>query len=202
MQPRQGLIRLATPLLGAYNMWQRILLTLAACALSIAAHAADVQTDYNTEQDFSQLHYYEWQAQDDNIDSAFTAITADTARSLLSYSLDRQMAAASEKFPADFLVRYYIKTVKKLIDDRPHVGIGMGGFNDHMGGGVSFSFPLGGNDLDQTAQVVVDFLDPKTQQLMWRGSLVTSVSSKSTQANQKQLQKAFDAILKKFPPQR
>lgn len=182
-------------------MWQRTLFMLAAFALSIAAYAADVQTDYDTEKDFSQFHYYAWQAQNDNVDTTFTALSADAAKDLLGYSLDRQMAAASEKFPADFLVRLYIKGVKKLVDDRPHVGVGMGGFNDHMGGGVSFSFPLGGNDLDQTAQIVIDFLDPKTQQLVWRGSLVTSVSSKSMQANQKQLQKAFDEILKRFPPQ-
>lgn len=181
-------------------MWQRALLTLAAFALSIAAHAVDVQTDYDSEKDFSQFHYYQWQPLNDSIDSSFTALNADATKDLLSYSLDRQMAAASEKFPADFLVRYYIKSVKKIVDDRPRVGVGMGGFNDHMGGGVSFSFPLGGNDLDQPAQIVVDFLDPKTQQLVWRGSLTTNVSSKSTQANQKQLQKAFDEILKRFPP--
>ncbi len=181
-------------------MWQRALSVLAALAMSIAVHAADVQTDYDTEKDFSEFHYYAWQTQSDNIDAALTAITADKVKELLSYSLDRQMAPASDKFPADFLVRYYIKTIKKLVDDRPRVGIGMGGFSDHMGGGVSFSLPLGGNDLDQNAQIVIDFLDPKTQQLVWRGSLTTGVSSKSIQANQKQLQKAFDEILKNFPP--
>jgi hypothetical protein len=181
-------------------MWQRLLTLITALTFSIVAHTADVQTDYDTEKDFSQFHYYQWQTQSENIDASFTALNADTAKDLLSYSLDKYMAAASEKFPADFFVRFFINTVKKMVDDRPRIGIGMGGFNDRMGGGVSFSFPLGGNDLDQTAQIVIDFLDPKTQQLIWRGSVVTSVSSKSMQANQKQLQKAFDEILKRFPP--
>lgn len=186
-------------------MWQRALLILAVFTLSSSvAHATDVQTDYDTEKDFSQFHYYEWQAQSDSIDSAFSALSPDTAKEFLAYSLDRQMAEASEKFPADFLVRYYIKGVPKLVDDRPRVGVGMGGYNGNggsgMGGGISFSFPLGGNDLDQNAQIIIDFLDPKTQQLLWRGSVVMGVSSKSTQANQKQLQKAFDEILKRFPP--
>lgn len=181
-------------------MWQRALITLAAFTLSIAAHAVDVQTDYDTAKDFSQLHYYEWQAQSDSIDPTFTALSADDTKNLLSYSLDRQMAQASEKFPADFLVRYYVKGVKNIVDNRPRVGVGMGGFNNSVGGGVSFSFPLGGNNLDQTAQIIIDFLDPKTQQLIWRGSLITNISSKSAQANQKPLQKAFDEILKRFPP--
>jgi hypothetical protein len=183
-------------------MWQRASFTLVALAFGIASHAADVQTDYDTEKDFSQFHYYQRQSQSDNIDTEFTAVNTDTTKELLSYSLDRQMAAASEKFPADFIVRLYIKTVKKLVDDRPRVGIGMGGFNNNMGGGVSFSFPLGGNDLDQDAQIIIDFLDPKTQQLLWRGSLTTRLSSKSISSNQKQLQKAFDAILKEFPPRK
>jgi len=185
-------------------MWQRFLPLITALIFPIAAHAADVQTDYDTEKDFSQLHYYQWQSQRDNIDAAFSALSTDTAKEFLSYSLDRQMAPASEQFPADFLVRYYIKSVQKLVDDRPHVGVGVGGYNGSMssgmGGGVSFSFPLGGNDLDQNAQIIVDFLDPKTQQLLWRGSTMVGVSSKSQQANQKQLQKAFNEILKKFPP--
>ena len=181
-------------------MWQRLSLTVAALTFAVMTNAVDVQTDYDTEKDFSQFHYYQWQPQTDSIDNTLTVLSADQIKDLLSYSLDRQMAAASEKFPADFLVRYYIKSVKKLTDDRPRVGIGMGGFGDSMGGGVSFSFPFGGNDLDQNAQIIVDFLEPKTQRLLWRGSAVTGISSSSTQANEKQLQKAFDEMLKKFPP--
>ena len=181
-------------------MPQRILLTLAALTLSIAARAADVQYDYDTERDFSQFHFYEWQAQADSIDESFKLLSIDQLKELLGYNLDRQMEHASEKSPANFLVRFYIKPMKKFVDDRPRIGLGMGGFNDSMGGGVSFSFPLGGNDLDQTAQIVIDFLDVKTQQLVWRGSVVTNLSSTSVAANQKQMQKAFEAILKKFPP--
>jgi hypothetical protein len=182
-------------------MWQRALLALAAFILSFAAHAADVQTDYDTEKDFSQFHYYDWQTQTDNVDSAFNTLSADQLKDLLAYSLDRQLMQAGAQHPADFLVRYYIKQTKKAVDDRPQLGVGVGGFNDNMGGGVSFSFPLGNIDLDTPAQIIIDFLDPKTQQLVWRGSMMTSLSSKSTQANQTQLQKVFDEILKKFPPE-
>lgn len=181
-------------------MWHRIFTIITALTFSLAAHAADVQTDYDTEKDFSQLHYYEWQAQTDSIDESFKLLSNDQIKDLLSFNLDRQVTQASEKFPADFLVRYYIKPVKKVVDDRPRIGIGMGGFNDNVGGGVSFSFPLGGNNLDQPAQVVVDFLDLKTQQLLWRGSVVTNLSSTSVPANQGQLGKAFAEIMKKFPP--
>lgn len=190
---------MATLIIEIRTMWQRTLLILTALTLSWTALASDVQTDYDTEKDFSQFHYYAWQPQSDNIDSEFHALSADQLKDLLGYSLDRQLAPASEKFPADFLVRYYIKFVKKMVDDRPRVGVGMGGFNDNMGGGVSFNFPIGGSN-DQPAHIIIDFLDPKTQQLLWRGTVATNLNSASVQANQKQLQKAFDEILKRFPP--
>ncbi len=182
-------------------MSQRLLSVLAALLLSVTAHAADVQYDYDTSRDFSGYRYYAWQEQSDIVDESFKLLSIDQLKELLGYNLDQRLESASEKSPADFLVRLYIKPMKKLVDDRPRIGLGMGGFNDGMGGGISFSFPLGGSDLDQSAQIVIDFLDPKTQQLVWRGSLVTNLSSTSVAANQKQLQKAFEAILKKFPPQ-
>lgn len=153
-------------------MWKRLLLTLATLALSTAARAADVQYDYDTGRDFSQLHYYAWQEQSDSIDESFKLLSVDQVKELLSFNLDRHIEPASPTSPANFLVRFYIKPMKKFVDDRPSIGLGMGGFNDSMGGGVSFRIPLGGNDLDQTTQVVIDFLDAKTQQLVWRGSLV------------------------------
>ncbi len=181
-------------------MWQRIRLALAIFTLSMAANAADVQTDYDTARDYSQLRYYGWEMASENIDASFKLLSTDQLKDLLGFNLERQLEPASEKAPADVLVRLYLKPFKKLVDDRPRVGIGMGGFSDHMGGGVAFSIPLGGSDLDQPAQIVIDFLDPKTQQLMWRGSVVTTLSSTSVASNQKQLEKAFRAILSKFPP--
>ena len=180
-------------------MWRRLLL-IAALFSSVQLYAASVEVDYDTNADLSQLHYYQWLNPNYGIDEKFNTLNDDAVKQALSFSLDRQMAMASDQHPADVSVRYYIKPVKKLVDDRPRVGIGMGGFGSNVGGGVSFSFPLGGNDLDQQAHVVVDFLDPKTQKLLWRGSLITGMSSTSTQVNQKQLQKATDEILNKFPP--
>lgn len=185
-------------------MWRRFLLipafVFATLCGSMHVHAASVETDYDTSADLSQLHYYQWSNPNDGIDAKFSTLNDDAVKQALSFSLDRQMAMASDEHPADVLVRYYIKPVKKIVDDRPRVGIGVGGYGSNVGGGFSFNFPLGGNNLDQQAHVVVDFLEPKTQKLLWRGSLITGMSSTSAQINQKQLQKATDEILNKFPP--
>lgn len=180
-------------------MWRHLLL-IAAFLVAMPLHAADVQTDYDSSVDLGKVQHYQWLKQTDGIDAQFSTLTDDMVREILTSSLDRQLQPASDKFPADVLVRYYIRPVKKLVDDRPRLGIGIGGFGSNVGGGVSLNFPLGGNDLDQQAHVVIDFLDPKTKRLIWRGSIVTGLSSKSSSTNQKQLQKAADAILRKFPP--
>lgn len=172
---------------------------LATMLLSALATAASVQTDYDTAQDFSQLRSYQWAPQTDNIDTTFALLTDASIKDTFSWSIERTLTLASNN-PPDVLIRYYIKNMKKLVDDRPRLGIGMGGFGDNVGGGVSFSIPLGGNDLDQNAQVVIDIIDPKTQKLLWRGSVATGMSSTSNQTNQKQLQKAADDIFKQFPP--
>ncbi len=180
-------------------MWRRFLLVALLCTAA-AAHAATVEIDYDTSADFSRFNYYQWQEQSDNVDAMFAMLGSGNIQDAITPSLDQRVTIANAQHPADFLVRYYLREVKKMVDDRPRVGIGIGGGSSNVGGGFSFSFPLGGDNLDKQAHVVIDFVDAKTQKLMWRGSLVTGLSSTSTEINQRQVQKAAAEILKKFPP--
>jgi hypothetical protein len=77
-----------------------------------------------------------------------------------------------------------------------------GGGGNYSGGGISFSFPLGGNDLDRQGQLIIDFLEPGSRRLLWRGSQVIGMSSSSSQLNERQLNKAASEILKQFPPRK
>lgn len=181
-------------------MLKRLVL-LTALLITSPLYAASVETDYDTSANFSHFAYYQLQAQNDNIDTMYSMLGSGNIEDALTPSLDQRLSPANAQHPTDLLVRYYIRDVKKIVDDRPRVGIGMGSMGDNIGGGFSFSFPLGGDKLDKQAQVVIDFIDAKTQKLLWRGSLVTGMSSTSTEINQRQVQKAAAEILKKFPPQ-
>lgn len=181
-------------------MLKRLVL-LTALLITSPLYAASVETDYDTSANFSHFAYYQLQAQSDNIDTMYSMLGSGNIEDALTPSLDQRLSPANAQHPTDLLVRYYIRDVKKIVDDRPRVGIGMGSMGDNIGGGFSFSFPLGGDKLDKQAQVVIDFIDAKTQKLLWRGSLVTGMSSTSTEINQRQVQKAAAEILKKFPPQ-
>lgn len=178
----------------------RCIFMAALLAAGMPASAASVETDYDTAADFGNFTSYRWQEQKDNVDAAFATLGSGNIQDALAANLDRQMNPASADHPASVLVRYYIREVKKVVDDRPRVGIGMGGINNSVGGGFSFSFPLGGDNLDKQANVIIDFLDPKTEKLVWRGSTVTGLSSSSPEINQRQIQKAAQEILKRFPP--
>lgn len=181
-------------------MLKRLLL-LAALTITSPLYAASVETDYDTNADFSHLNYYRWQEQSDNVDTMYSMLGNGNIEDALTPSLDQHLILANAQHPSDVLVRYYIRDAQQLVDDRPRVGIGMGSYNDNVGGGFSFSFPLGGDKLDKQAHVIIDFIDAKTHKLLWRGSLVTGMSSTSTEINQRQVQKAAAEILKKFPPQ-
>jgi hypothetical protein len=187
-------------------MWpHRIFLSLATLLIGAMAFAANVETDYDVQYEFGNARYYQWSEQSDNIDEAYSALPRDNLKLGLEQTLDQTLVMASGEHKPDLLVRYYVRDVEKLVDDRPRVGIGMGGgsggYGDsYSGGGISFSFPLGGNDLDRQAQLVIDFLEPGSQRLLWRGSLLTGMSSSSSQVNERQLNKAALEILKRFPP--
>jgi hypothetical protein len=180
-------------------MWQRLLL-IGALLFSGAAFCASVETDYDISFNFGNLRYYQWLDATDNIDEAFAGLPKDNIKLGLEQNLDSILNPANAEHKADMLVRFYIKSVKKLVDDGPRVGVGMGGFGGYTGGGISFCFPLGGGGLDQQAQIVIDFLEPTSQRLLWRGSLITGMSSSSAQVNERQVNKAAAEILKQFPP--
>lgn len=179
---------------------QRVILLIATLLVSVAGWCAGVETDYDVQFEFGNLRYYQWAEPAENIEDAYSTLPKDNIKLGLEQTLDQTLVAASAEHKADLLVRYYVKDVKKLVDDRPRVGVGMGGFGGNTGGGISFSFPMGGDNLDRQAQIIIDILEPQTQRLLWRGSQIVGMSSSSAQVNERQINKAAMEILKQFPP--
>src|SRR5690606_30732000 len=143
----------------------RSLLWTVLLCLTTLAQAASVEIDYDTNADFSGFTYYEFKATADNVDPEFAMLGSGNIQDALVPALEQSRVAASATHPADFLVSYQIRTAKKMVDDRPRVGVGIGGMGSNVGGGFSFSLPLGGDKFDTEAHVVSGFLDPVTQKL-------------------------------------
>lgn len=179
-------------------MWKRIFVLFGLLALAAGCQSNKVETDYDTHADFTRLQRYQLQEKPENIEAQFEPLLSGRLKTALDQRLSAQFSPVADK--PDFLVRYYVKKVEKVVDDRPRAGIGIGGFGSNVGGGISLSLPLGGNKFDQQAQIIVDFIDPASQQLLWRGNTVVDLSSSDPEANTQQVQKAVNEILKNYPP--
>jgi len=180
-------------------MWKRVAVLVGLLATA-GCQSTNVKTDYDTSADFSQLHRYQIQAEANNIDAQFEPLLDNRVKTALEDSLLSQFNPATETEKPDFLVRYYARPVKQPVDDRPQMGIGVGSYGGSIGTGISMSFPLGGSALDQQAEIVIDFLEPGSQKLLWRGSRAVALSSSQPDLNTQQVAKAVAEILREFPP--
>jgi hypothetical protein len=186
-------------------MWKRLVIgkriaIVFAVLIAAGCQSKNVNTDYDTSADFSQLRRYQFQDDKDNVDKQFEPLLSGRVKNALEQSLAAQFNLAKPNEAPDFRVRYFVKPVEKKVDDRPKLGIGLGGFGGNVGGGISLGIPLGGNKLDQQAQIVVDFVHPTSGQLLWRGNTVVGLSSSEPETNDKQVQQGVNEILKEFPP--
>lgn len=181
-------------------MWKRIAVLLG-LLLASGCQSTNVKTDYDTGADFSRFHHYRLQGESGDIDTQFQPLLGDRLKTALEDNLANQFDVTAAGEQPDFLVRYYARPVKKLVDDRPQMGVGVGSYGGNFGTGVSLSFPLGGDRFDQQAEIVVDFLDPTSKKLLWRGTRTVDLSSSQPELNSQQVGRAVAEILRQFPPQ-
>lgn len=180
-------------------MWKRIAVLLG-ILITAGCQSTNVNTDYDTGANFDQFHRYQWQDEKNNIDSQYEPLLGNRVKLALEDQLANQFDKVPEGEKPDFLVRYYVRPVQKVVDDRPQMGVGVGSYGGSFGTGVSMTFPIGGNRFDQQADIIVDFLDPSSQKLLWRGTRSVDLSSSQPQLNEQQVGRAVAEILRQFPP--
>lgn len=89
--------------------------------------------------------------------------------------------------PPEFLVTYHVKTQQKL--DVQQVGYG-------------FGWGLGGTDVYQYTEgtIIVDFIDPRTNQAFWRGT-ASDVVNQPEMPDVGKLDKAVAKLVNQYPSQ-
>jgi len=100
----------------------------------------------------------------------------------------------------DFMVAYYASATQKL--DVSYWDYGYS-FYPRWWGGVGPGWGAGDPTVTQYTQgtVIVDVVDPRTKELLWRGSGVATVSDDQAKYEQ-DLWKTVTAVLEKFPQAR
>ncbi len=168
--------------------------------LLLAACAGGPTVDYDPATDFSRYQRYHWLDERSGVSDQFDPLLAKRVKVAIDEQLKARFTAAGSADNADFLVRYFVSSSAKVADSKARGNVGLGSFGGNVGMGVSLGFPLGGTRVERQAQVLVDFLDPSTQELTWRGSEIVTLRGDDPAELTQQVQAVVAAILNKFPP--
>jgi hypothetical protein len=174
-------------------------------ATTLACSGIKVRTAVSPDANFTALHTFQVLP----VPQSRTPSSGDTNDPMLVNSISNRALCSDlvQGFQArgyviadsnpDFAVAYYASTREKLDVTDWDYGYA---FQPYWWGG----WGAGMEPMDQTVTqytqgtVVVDVLDSKTKELLWRGSGVARVSDNQKEYEQ-ELQKAVTAILDKFP---
>ncbi len=162
-----------------------------------------VYTDYDPGLDFSHYDTYAWMP-DKTEETGDYRVDNDLVQRRVLQALVNQLELAGfrevSEAEADFWIAYRVDVLDKtqISSSGSYVTYGQGGRGRY--GGVGYG---GGVDsYDYTEGVLVlDFIDPKTEELVWRGTAERRVdAAKGPQKSEERINLAFAKILERFPP--
>lgn len=173
-----------------------------------ACSSVSVSTDYDQDADFSELKGFNWLPESAVVEKESAYLNNRIMDVRITKAIDKQLVAQGFKFAstADFYINYSITSEKKT-DIRsydnysgygPSWGWGVG--YGHRGMSLSASTETRIDEYQQ-GSLIIDVIDPKSLELIWRG-----VGSKrlpeSTDAAEmdKLVANIVQSILEKFPP--
>jgi hypothetical protein len=175
---------------------------LAVLTAAPAAYAAKPNIQWNKDYDFSQLKTYAWQdptapslAQSNPFMHKF--IQDEIEKRLTAAGLAKTAAGAAP----DVWVTYHGAVQNNVELHSDSFGYGFGGYG--MGGWGMYGYGAAGPVSTTTRVVeykegtlVVDIVDPRKKELIWRGSSTPILISDSNEKTQKNITKALDAMVK------
>jgi hypothetical protein len=162
-----------------------------------AAFGMSVKSDYEKNYDFSQLRTFAFKTDRASNDPLSTnTIEAGRIQTALAAQLEAHGFSQSEN--PDFIVAFYSRTRQKTQVQSTGFSPGFGGFGYGRGFGWGYGIPGGGRwrwgfgpDIWTTNYtqgcVMADVIDPRTNELVWRGVVkdtVNGIGQSEKQANQ------------------
>ncbi|QXP70899.1 DUF4136 domain-containing protein [Polaribacter sp. R2A056_3_33] len=162
-----------------------ILLLLMSCSTS------KVITDYDENTNFKKYKTY---AFFDDIGAGLNEFDVDRAADALFEEMGELGFNEVEK--PDFYINFKAKTSAPKVTNTIAIGLGSGGRNGGIG--VSGGIPIGGKKLDE--EIMVEFVDAKTNELFWEGILTSTIKEKrSPEKRILYFKEIFNKILQSYP---
>ena len=151
-----------------------------------------VKSDYDREVDFANYKTYDWMAQPQKSSSdplAQNTLLEKRIKNAVEKELTAMGYQKQTTGKPDFLIVYYIGVEDKL----DVTSYGYGYWRRYHG--------AGGVDVRQYKEgtLILDIIDPKLDQLVWRGWYVDAVDDR--EIGMEKIRKAIQHVLEEFPPQ-
>ena len=173
-----------------------MILTLAGCS------SLKVSSDYNPEVDFSQYGTYYWLPAPDPTDKTKGPENDGLINQRIEKAVDdvlktKGMRRVMKRADASLLVTEHINVKQKLRVNTTNYGYGYGRWG-YWGGPGYVDTRVGQY---QQGTLVLDFIDAKKNELVWRGTAQSRIREMKTPAErEKSVRAAVAAILAKYPP--
>jgi len=168
-----------------------------------------VTTDYDPLTDFSGYRTYAWLPEPPERSGDYRVDNAIVSKRITN-AVERQLQAAgfvpSDLESASFLIAYHVALTERIditaYDNfYGYYGSYWGGYPGYYGGlGGVYSPDVYVRYYDE-GTVVLDIIDPKTRNLVWRGSAQSRVDDSDTpEERDARVNEAYRRILERFPP--
>ncbi|MDF4221364.1 DUF4136 domain-containing protein [Maribacter sp. M208] len=169
-------------------LFSMVLIVLASCG------AARVNYDYDDQTDFTSYATY-------NYFSDMETGLSELDEKRLMDALDATLGEKGFMFAEEPDMFINIKSsVYRDQASGSNVGVGLGGGNRGIGGGVSIGIPVGGPKM--TRQLQIDFVDSNKDMLIWQAISESPFREGDTpQEKSEKLQAVVDKIFSKYPPE-
>lgn len=165
--------------------------------------SVSVNRDFDSTFDFSQLKTYAWQ-HEEQPETGVPKIDNDLNDKRIRAAVEQDLAVKGfkkvDKADADCWIAYFMDFQQRIDGSGSSVSFGMGTGSAGRAGGVGWS--SGGTVSDyEEAQLMIDILNPESEEMIWRGQGRRRTSSRSSPEKMTAtVNDAVTRILKKFPP--
>jgi hypothetical protein len=184
----------------------RITVIVLSAALAGCAYRYDVSRDFDPAANFAALHSFGWMP-DVKVSEGDILVESDTLlRQRVQSAVDRELSLkgfqkrASE--PQDFWVAYHaaLKRKVEVITYNGYYGYGYGWWGRPWGYPVGLGPQTYMRDYDEH-MLVLDIIDPKTRQLLWRATTRDGLGYHGNPEERDQrVNEAVRQMLSEFPP--